>query len=103
MIVKQRMKMSLLCLSLLASSACASSAPISMPSFSERLERELAAQKADDCAQLKPRPLPEFIRPVLVTVPEDPAQQTPEQRALMAWLNHAAAAAQNHLSYCKEN
>jgi len=64
------------------------------------LRQEAARQKADDCAQLKPTPAPDIARIQLEATPADPAQQTPDQKALVAWMNHDAAEVQNHLTYC---
>lgn len=100
-----------LCLTLMALSSCASSAPASIPSYSATLRAETARQKAADCAQLKPLILPESVRGVLpaieakltaegVSRTEALQRLAPEERALLDWFNQDVAEAENHQTYC---
>jgi hypothetical protein len=100
-----------LCLLSLALSSCASSDPVSIPSYSETLRAETARQKAADCGQLKPLILPDSVQDVLPGVEAkltvDGLSRTealrllsPEERALLDWFNQDVAEAENHQTYC---
>ena len=71
-----------------------------MPSYSVILKAEVAKQKADDCAQLKPHVLPKTVQAAIASLPANVSAMTSDQVALLDWFNDDVAEAANHESYC---
>ena len=76
-----------------------------MPNYSEIVQQEVAKQKAADCGFFHSDPLPEEVQKQLNAAPPLPAPGqpytgTPDQYALLRWMNIDAAKAEARKTYC---
>ena len=75
------MRLPLIFLALSVLTSCVHATPGSPISFSAQIKAAIDSQRATDCAQLQPKPIPETASP--------------------EWIGHAAKAAENWRTFCK--
>ena len=94
-------RLAAICLASIALTSCASKGPTSTDSYSAIVQAEVAKQKAADCAffAFNPLgPLPPEIAGQLAAVPPD--NRTPDQVALIAWMNRDTQKNEQRQNYC---
>jgi hypothetical protein len=80
--------------------SCASTTPPAPTNYSLIVKQTADEQRAADCGALHPDPAPQTVVAQLKLVPADPSLRSPDQAALIDWMNHSYAERERRMVYC---